>query len=188
MSFAADLNAVRRDLYARAGGGAALPLAGMIYWGALALLAGRVPTETWVMAAYFGSGAIFPLGIALQKPTGSDVLAKSELSGATFAGLIAMMLVWPITIAGSQGDPSFVPLSLAIGMSLHWPIVGWMYGRTVLYTSHALIRAAAVTGIWFALPDHRFDLIPAAVVGAYAISFLWILIDRPRRRVAAAAA
>lgn len=38
----------------------------------------------------------------------------------------------------------FVPLSLGIGMSLHWPVIGWMFGRTLLFSLHLAVRALAI--------------------------------------------
>lgn len=186
MSFVHDLKAERLDYYARAGGGAALPAAGMIYWGALAAAGTLLEPAQWCMAAFVFSGAIYPLGLLLNRLTGSDVNARSPFSGLTFAGLLAMMLVWPITIAAFSIDPALVPLSLAVGMTLHWPIVGWMYGKPLIYTSHALIRTGAATAIWFLYPDERYVLIPAAVVGAYALAFVVIVLDRPKRHALAA--
>ena len=37
------------------------------------------------------------------------------------------------------------PLTLAIGMTLHWPIIGWAYASRVCY-AHAIARIAVVTG------------------------------------------
>lgn len=184
MSFKVQLDAERRDFYARAGGGAALPLAGLIYWAVLAWLGTFASVQTWVTVAFFGSGAIFPLGLLLGGITASRPLEKSDFGGATFAGLLAVMLCWPLIFAANSIDPSLSPLMLAVGMSLHWPIIGWSYGRLGLFTAHAVIRVAGCSAVWFALPEERFVLIPLVVVGAYAFSFLAILVTRGRRTAA----
>lgn len=181
MSFKTELDAERRDFYTRAGGGAALPLAGLIYWAVLAWLGQTAEVGTWVMVAFFGSGAIFPLGLLLAGLTGSRPLEKSAFGGATFAGLLAVMLCWPLIFAVNSVDPQLTPLALSIAMSLHWPIIGWSYGRIGLFTVHAVTRVLGSAFVWFAVPDQRFVLIPLVVVAAYAFSFLAILVTRGRR-------
>lgn len=180
MSFKADLDAERRDFYTRAGGGAALPLAGLIYWAVLGVAGARADVATWTTIAFFGSGLIFPLGLALARPTRSKPMEKSVFGGATFAGLLAAMMTWPMIFAGAAADPTLSPLFLAIGMSLHWPIIGWSYGRIGLFTAHALGRVAGCTAVFVLYPDQRFVLIPAVVVAAYAFSFVAILATRGR--------
>lgn len=180
MSFEAELLTERRAFYARAGGGAALPLAGFVYWSLLAWIGAAFDEATWVMAAFYGSGLIFPLGLLLAKPTHSRPLAKSAFGGATFAGLMAALLTWPMIFAAASVDRSLAPLMLAIGLSLHWPIIGWIYGRPLMFAAHAVVRALAVTAVWTLMPEHRFDLLPAVVAIIYGASFLGILGTRPR--------
>ena len=55
-------------------------------------------------------------------------------------------------------EVQLVPLVLAIGMSLHWPVIGWSYGRTTLFAAHAVVRAIVVFLIWWLVPDGRFTL------------------------------
>lgn len=184
MSFKEDLDAERRHFYARSGGGAALPLAGLIYWAVLAWAGTALPVPTWTLLAFVGSGMIFPLGLLLAKPTGSDPLAKSVFGGATFAGLAGVMMCWPLIMLASGAEPTLAPIALAIAMSVHWPIIGWSYGRLGLFTAHSLIRVIGGTAVWWLYPDQRFVYVPLVVVAAYAFSLIGILATRGRRETA----
>jgi len=75
-----------------------------------------------------------------------------------------------------------VPLILAIGMSLHWPVIGWTYGRTGLYSAHAIARALVCLFIWARIPEGRFTLLPLSVAVIYAITVVAIVIDSGRAR------
>jgi ABC-type sugar transport system permease subunit len=77
-----------------------------------------------------------------------------------------------------------VPLSLGIGMSLHWPVIGWMFGRTILFSLHTAVRAAAVIAPWHVFPQDRFTLIPLAIAAVYLVTALAIAIGIARLRSA----
>lgn len=157
----------RKRYCVAAGGGISLPVAGAIYWAAIGIAGFYLEAADWAFAAAFGSGLIFPLGVLLQGPLRSPFMkSKSPLSGVTFAAITAINLLWPIHILLIGGFPEAAPLTLAIGMSLHWPIIGWSYhSRTCLI--HALVRVAAVTVIWYGFPDLRLTGIPFVVAALY---------------------
>jgi len=166
----------RQRYCAQSGGGISLPVAGAVYWTLAAVAGVWLVPQQWGLAAAFGSGLIFPLGLALQKPFRSPFMAvKSPLSGLTIAAVIGINLLWPVHVAIVSTAPQIAPLSLAIGMTLHWPIIGWAYASRVCM-AHAVVRTGAVTAIWFALPEMRFVAIPAAVAILYiaaALGLAW---------------
>lgn len=160
----------RRRYCAEAGGGVSLPVAGAVYWTALAVAGLYLPPQDWAFAAAVGSGLIFPLGILLQGPFRSPFMrAKSPLSGVTMAAIVAINLLWPVHFAVIPAMPEAAPLTLAIGMTLHWPIIGWSYASRVCM-AHAVARTVAVAAIWFALPEARFTVLPAAVAILYVLA------------------
>ena len=59
-----------------------------------------------------------------------------------------------------------MPLILAVGMSQHWPVIGWSYGKPALYSAHAIVRALGALAIWALIPDGRF-MIPFWVAAVY---------------------
>lgn len=88
-----------------------------------------------------------------------------------------MLLFWPMLIAAAKTAPELVPLILAIGMSLHWPVIGWSYGRTGLFSAHAVIRALFCLAIFSMFPEHSITWMPIGVAAIYGLTVLAILAD-----------
>ncbi len=171
----------RLAAYARLRGGFPIPLAGMVYWAALGWLGYRLDLGDWCLAAFIGSGAIFPLALLFaaifRNPFMKDRTATGDVLLPAF---IAMLLFWPMIIPALKIAPQLVPLILAIGMSLHWPVIGWSYGRTALFSAHAILRAAAVLLIWLWLPEGRTTILPFTVAAVYLVTVLALLVDSGR--------
>ena len=170
----------RKRFAAAAGGGVSLPVAGTLYWLALTGLGFYLEPTVWGIAAAVGSGLIFPLGVMLQGVFRSPFMrVKSPLTQPVIFSVIAINLLWPVHIAIILNAPEIAPLSLAIGMALHWPVIGWVYGSQ-FGIIHAAVRVAIVSAIWFVLPEFRFTLLPLSVVIVYAVTAIWLLITIPR--------
>jgi hypothetical protein len=180
----AALLADRLAAYKRLRGGFPIPLAGVVYWGVLAWLGTVLTVHSWCVIAFIGSGAIFPMALLFaaifRNPFMKDKTATGDVLLPAF---ISMLLFWPMIVAAFQIAPQLVPLILAIGMSLHWPVIGWGYGRTGLYSAHSIVRAIVCLLIWLWLPEARFTLLPLAVAGVYLLTILAILIDSARVKV-----
>jgi hypothetical protein len=164
--------------YLRLRGGFPVLLAGATYWAALAAAGYLVEPRWWHMIALFGSGAIFPLALIyaaiFRNNFMKDRTAVSSVIGPAFIG---MLLFWPIAIAAFWEAPGVFPLVLAVGLSMHFPVIGWSYGRTALYSAHAIIRAVIVFMIWWKLPEARLTLLPASVSAIYLITVLAVIAD-----------
>jgi len=72
-------------------GGISMPMAGAIYWIALCVAGFFLSLNTWILLAFYTSGLIFPLGIALARPMKANVLKKGPIANATFPALIGML-------------------------------------------------------------------------------------------------
>lgn len=183
--FRAQLQRVKEQYFLDAGGGISLPVAGAVYWMALAALSRTLAPADWAMAAAAGSGLIFPLGLLLQKPFNSPFMkAKSPIGSVGMLSVMAINLLWPVHFVVFGAAPEAAPLTLAIGMTLHWPIIGWTYGSRVCLV-HALVRVAAASAIWIAVPEGRFDVLPLTVAALYLLTaggMRWELARLRRRR------
>lgn len=168
----------RLDQYLRLGGGFPIPLAGLVYWGFLGGIGFYTDLSGWAAIALPASGAIFPLALlfaAIFKcPFMKD---KSAIGDVLLPAFISMLLFWPMLIAAAKTAPELVPLILAIGMSLHWPVIGWSYGRTGLFSAHAIIRAVFCLAIFLLLPEHSITWMPIGVAAIYGLTVLAILAD-----------
>lgn len=175
------LDRERATLYTKLKGGYTFPLAGAIYWGALALLGQTASLKSWTMYAFIFSGAIFPLALMLSRIAGVNFMGeKSAVGSVLMPAFTGMLLFWPMAILAMWNAPELAPPILAIGMSMHWPVIGWSYGRPVLFSAHAVVRAILVMVLWMQFPSHRLVLVPASVAVVYLATVVAILYDVKR--------
>lgn len=186
MTLKAEVLKDRWRSYLELQGGYTFPLAGSAYWAGLAFYGVTADIKSWNLIALITSGMIFPLAIVFSRLAGINFFgSKSSVDTALGPAFTGMLLFYAILIPIYSKLPEAVPLVLAIGMSMHWPIIGWTYGRSFLYSAHAVIRALAVMYIWMFMPADRTTLLPLAVTAAYLFTVVWIWIDLPfiRRRL-----
>ena len=164
----------KRRIFLKGRGGVSLPAAGALYWTGLGVAGFFLPDYVWCLTALFTSGLIFPLGIFLSKPLGANLFLVSPLADIWFPAFTPVFLSFAITVPAFYVDVSLVPLTLAVGMSLHWPVFGWLYNQPV-FLIHAVVRVFAVTAIWLLFPAVRFTVLPLVVGLVYLVTFVWLL-------------
>ena len=169
--FEEEFDLEKKRFLVRANFGMSLPAAGAIYWIVLGIAGFYLEPKEWAILGFFGSGLIFPVGLLLSKPMKANLSAKSPFASLAMPAVASMFLSWPMTIAAFMTDVTLVPMFLAIGMSLHWPAIGWMYGSEVCMF-HALIRVIAVSGLWFFFPPVSFTVIPIFVAILYLLTMI----------------
>lgn len=179
MDLKETLLAERLKLYAQLRGGYGVPLAGAIYWAVLCVIGHFTDLQNWSLIAFIGSGSIFPVAVVLSKLLRVDFMkAKGPVDSVLAPAFIGMLLFWPSAFMAYYHAPSLTPLILAIGMSAHWPVIGWSYGRTPIYAAHATVRAIAVTAIWMMGDDFvRITLLPGAVALIYVVTVIALYVD-----------
>jgi len=154
--------------------GLSMPFAGAVYWTVLGILGYFLTPFNWAMAAAFSSGMIFPLGLALQKPFKSPFMkATSPLAAAGLRATLGINLLWPVHIAIMLNAIELLPLSLGIGMSLHWLVIGWTYDSRAC-TLHVVMRTVAVTAIWFLFPALNYTILPFVIAGIYLLTVVML--------------
>ena len=85
-----------------------------------------------------------------------------------------------VVVAVAEGSADIALVILAIGLSIHWPVIGWSYGRTAIFCAHSIIRAVLVLALYFLFPEQRFLFIPLAVAFVYAVTVLALILDSGR--------
>lgn len=172
------LFAEREASFFRLKGGFPIPLAGAVWWAILGTIGYLLPSRhLWIFIAFVTSGAIFPLALLFAKLFRNDFMRdRTAVSGVLFPAFTSMLLFWPIAISAWWSYPQLVPLILGIGMSIHWPVIGWMYGRSMIYTTHAVVRAVTCFVLWNWFPSSRFTLLPFAVAVIYLLTVFAILL------------
>ena len=174
------LSTLRSDYDVHAGRSIALPGAGAIAWTVVALSGLFLAPRPATLVLLVATGLVFPLALALARPLG-ERLVDNPNPLATLMGRSVLMvnLLWAVHLTLLAHDWSFLPLTLAIGLGLHWVVFGWVIAHHVGLV-HAVGRTLLVTVAWWAFPDARVSAVAIAVVAAYAYAIV-VLARRPRR-------
>ena len=167
-----------RVAYARtAGRSLAMPIAGALVWLAFAIAGALLPERQAGLVMLFGSGVIFPLGLLLARVLGEDLLSRdSPFARLMGASTLMVNLLWPLHIVLFLQDPDLLPLTLGVGLGLHWIVFGWIV-RHPVGLFHAIARSVLLPVLWVAFPDSRFVALPGAVTVVYVVTIV-ILVRR----------
>lgn len=165
--------------YGRLRGGFPVPLAGAIYWAGLGAYGYTTDLAGWAQVAFPATGLIFPLALLLANVFRNPFMKdRSPVDGVLLPAFIAMLLFWTFIVAAAMTkDFEMIPLLLAVGMSAHWPVIGWSYGRTFLYSAHAVVRALIALFIFVQYPEQRLTWLPLSVAAVYLATVAAIYVD-----------
>jgi hypothetical protein len=173
---AGQLTSERLASFVRLKGGFPIPLAGAVYWAGLGVAGYRLSPDQWNLLAFVASGMIFPLALLFSKLWRVDFMRdRTAVSSVLFPSFASMLLFWPIAISAMWKAPQLVPLVLAIGMSQHWPVIGWSYGKTAVFTTHSVVRAVGAFILWNWRPHGRFTVLPFWVSVVYLVTVVCIV-------------
>ena len=163
---------VQRNEYARRRG-LAMPLAGAIVWTLIGIAAVFLPPILAVWSMFIGTGFIAYLGIVLSRFTGENFLDKNKpknVFDSLFFHCVAMaLLVYSIAIPFFRVDYTSLPLTVGILAGLMWVPFSWIIQHWV-GIFHTVARTVLVTFAWYIAPHRRFVVIPAVIVGVYAVT------------------
>jgi hypothetical protein len=175
------LKALRADFESQAGRSLSLPIAGATVWAVAGIAAAFLSTRDATLVLLFGSGAIFPLGLALSRLL-NEKLVNNTSPLASLMGLSVLMvnLLWAVHLTLFVLDVTYLPLTLGIGLGLHWIVFSWIIGHP-LGIIHACLRTVLVTGLWWLFPENRLEAVAAGVVIAYAYSIYALSTRVPTR-------
>lgn len=178
------LRAEREASFFRLRGGYPISLAGAVWWAGMGLAGYRLHSHMqWILLTFYCSALIFPLAILFGRLFLINFMAdRTAVSEVIFPAMGSMLLFWPMAIAAFWTYPDLVPLILGVGMSIMWPVVGWSYDRTALFTSHAVVRAIVCFVLWNWMPSGRFTVLPLAVSGIYLGTVVVLLVASSKSR------
>ena len=173
------LAALRTDFDDHAGRSLALPVAGAIVWSAIGVAALVLPPTTASLLLLFGTGTIFPLGLAVAQLLGERLIDNPSPLAALMGRCVLMVnLLWAVHLTVFAVAPTYLPLTVGIGLGLHWIVFGWIIGDPVGLI-HAMTRTALVAAAWWLIPTHRISAVAAAVVATYGYA-IYALATRRR--------
>jgi hypothetical protein len=153
----------------------AMPLAGMICWGAIGIAGVWLPPRTTGMLSLYVMAGILPLAFAIERVRGRNLFAggnRNPLTALFLLSILSIGLTVPLVIAATQasGNATMLTLGMAILAGVIWIPYGWAADdRTGIF--HAIGRAIG-SYLAFALVPQPFtaSAICAVVVGSYLYS------------------
>lgn len=177
------LDTMRADFEFHAGRSLSLPLAGLATWTVIGLVALFLSPAGANLALMVGTGAIFPVAMIISRRLGERLVDNpSPLAGLMGRSVAMVNLLWVLHLSLLVRAPEYLPLSLGIGLGLHWTVFGWVIGHQVGLI-HAIVRTGLATALWWAVPSHRVTAVAAAVVIAYGYSVSALSTRRQDARV-----
>jgi len=172
------LKELRADSEHRAKRSLALPISGIIVSGVIGVLGQVVSPRISVYVLLFGTGPIFPLAMAVAALRGEQLFSNpNQLARLMGACVFMVNLLWALHIPLALRAPSFVPLSVGIGLGLHWVVYSWIIRHPVGYI-HALLRTVMLVVAWWSFPRDVVTACSLAVVLAYAYA-IYVMARRP---------
>lgn len=162
-----QITALRSDFDQAAGRSLSLPIAGAAVWTAIGATALVVDNETGTLVLLFGTGLIFPTALLIARVLGERLIDNpSPLAGLMGRSVLMVNLLWAVHLTVFAQRPEYLPLTLGIGLGLHWVVFSWIIGHR-LGLVHAALRTVLVTALWWAMPGNRVSAVAAGVVLAY---------------------
>lgn len=165
----------------------AMPLAGTIAWAAVAVAGLTLPSRTASIVLFIATGMIVYLGMFLSRFTGENFLAKDQpknaFDGLFFSTVAMALLAYALAIPFYLVDHTSTPLTVGILTGMMWLPFSWIIQHWVgLF--HGITRTVLVLALWYLFPEHRFVVIPLAIVAIYAVTIAalerrWRALGRP---------
>jgi len=177
------LEDLRTDFDTRSKRAMSMPIAGMIVWTVVAVLGMLLTPKLAILVLVFATGAIFPLAMAIAGLRGEQLIDNPNPLAKLMGVCVLMVnLLWALHIPLLVYAPQFVPLSLGIGLGLHWMVYSWIIAHP-LGIQHAVVRTAGLLAVWFAFPGQLVTASAVVVVLSYAMTLLQMRGRQPAARL-----
>ena len=174
------LEDLRADFELRSRRSLSLPIAGAVVWAVIAVCGFVLPQRLATYALLFGTGAIFPIAMGIAAARSEQLVSNTNPLAKLMGACVLMVnLLWALHIPLALRAPVFVPLSVGIGLGLHWVVYSWITRSNVGYV-HAIARTIAVLLAWWVFQDNVVTACATAVVLVYMHS-VYVMATRPIR-------
>jgi hypothetical protein len=181
------LDELRADFTRRSGRSLAMPIAGCLHWTVAGVLGAMLPLGPACWALFICTGTIFPVGVLIGRLLGEDLTGRENaLQQLMVLNVLMASLSWGIAIPFFMSHPASLPLSVGILAGTMWVPFSWIIQHWI-GIAHAVARTVLIVAAWYLLPAERFVVIPAVIVGLYAIT-IFVLATRRLPEAASARA
>ena len=169
------LDEYRKEFEKSSNRSVSMPIAGTIIWGLVGFLSTQFNENISIYILLFATGGIFPIALMIAKFRKENLVSSSNPL-AKLMGLCILMvnLLWVVHIPLLLNAPEFVPLSLGVGLGLHWIVYSWIVNHPVGLI-HAILRSILIVAAWYLFPDNSILAISCVIVLTYLISIYQML-------------
>ncbi len=167
-----DLDRLRDDFTQEMGRSLAMPIAGAVAWTIAGVAALFLSQRDATYVLLFATGGIFPLALAIGRSLNENILSRANpLARLMGMSVLMVNLLWALHLTLLIRDFEFFPLSLGIGLGLHWVVFSWIKNNNVGLV-HAALRTTLVTALWWLIPDNPIAAVSLGVLVAYLYSIV----------------
>lgn len=153
----------------------AMPIAGLVMWLITGILGVVLEPKMAALSIFVTTGVIVYLGMFVSKFTGEHFVGKKKQKNvfdALFMLTVAQaLLAYAIAIPFYMHDFTSLPMSVGILTGMMWLPMTWLLGHWI-GIAHGVGRTLIVLAIWYLMPDHRFTMIPFAIVAIYLVTIV----------------
>lgn len=153
----------------------AMPIAGLVMWLITGILGFVLEPKMAALSIFITTGMIVYLGMFVSKFTGEHFIGKKKQKNvfdALFMFTVAQaLLAYAIAIPFYMQDFTSLPMSVGILTGMMWLSMSWMLGHWI-GIAHGVSRTIIVLVVWYLMPDHRFTMIPFAIVAVYLVTIV----------------
>jgi hypothetical protein len=170
-----ELEAERDRLSRLTRKGIGMPLAGMLYWLAVAILLRAFSQKTALVFSFALTGMVFPVGALLTRLAGGDLFAKSATLTPLGLQLAALQLFyWPVIIVVFNRAPEWTPFTLAVLFGSHFLPYAWLY-RSAAFMFLAVATTLVLSAGVMITRSPLFTTSPLLAAACYAVAviLLW---------------
>src|ERR1019366_182505 len=151
-----------------------VPLAGAFVWLVIAVFGCLLPENRAIVVMLFGTGLIFPVALLIARFRRENLTDRlNPLSRLMGMSVLMVNLLWAVHLPLLLGAPRFFPLSLGIGLGIHWIVYSWIIQHPVGLI-HAILRTGLIVTAWSVFPTHRLIAVPIMIVIVYMVSLVWM--------------
>lgn len=157
----------------------AMPIAGCAVWFTLGILGLFIETQYLGLITFIGTGMIFYIGVGVSKITNEKLLVKKSernpFDNLFLSTVIMALMGYALVIPMAQLDHTTIPLSVGVISGLMWLPLSWTLQHPVGFI-HTVVRTISLAFLWYLFPEHRFIVLPFAIVVIYLISIYQLYI------------
>jgi hypothetical protein len=156
-----------------------MPIAGIVFWLVVAIAGRLLPGQTVAFVVGFGSGAIFPFALLIDKLRGRSFVKSTSANpvvGMFLQSLVVVVLLWPFVIVAAvlASDPRLVVLGGAILMAIVWVPYGWGADDPT-GLQHAIVRCVLSYAAFLFVPKaYTASAIACVVILCYVYSLIFM--------------